>query len=110
MITIAGGTGAVGQSLVQALLGKSAQVRVLTRDPQKAGGAFGDAGLEIAGIAFDDAATLQAAFTGSDRAFLSTGTSDWQVRDEIALIDAATQAGVPYPGEARSMTSQVRRP
>jgi NAD(P)H dehydrogenase (quinone) len=48
------------------------------------------------GVDFDDAVTLQATFTGSDKAFMSTGTSDRQVRDEIALINAAIRADVPY--------------
>ncbi len=96
MITVAGGTGLVGKSLAQALVGEGEQVRVLTRDPKAARVAFGDAKVEIVGVDFDDAATLRAAFTGSDEAFLSYGTSDRQVRDEIALIDAAIGADVPY--------------
>jgi NAD(P)H dehydrogenase (quinone) len=96
MITLAGGTGLVGRSLTQALVGDGEQVRVLTRDPNAAAAAFGDAKLEIVGVDFDDAATLRSAFTGSDKAFLSYGTSDRQVRDEIALIDAAIGAEVPY--------------
>jgi uncharacterized protein YbjT (DUF2867 family) len=39
---------------------------------------------------------LRAGFTGSDKAFMSYGTTDRQVRDEIALIDAAIGADVPY--------------
>ena len=96
MITLAGGTGLVGKTLTQALVRDGEQVRVLTRDPKAARAAFGDAKLEIVGVDFDDAATLRSAFTGSDRAFMSYGTSDRQVRDEIALIDAAIGAEVPY--------------
>ena len=96
MITLAGGTGLVGKSLTQALVRDGEQVRVLTRDPTAAAAAFGDAKLEIVGVDFDDAATLRSAFTGSDKAFLSYGTSDRQVRDEVALIDAAIDADVPY--------------
>jgi NAD(P)H dehydrogenase (quinone) len=96
MITVAGGTGLVGKSLTEALVAEGGHVRVLTRDPVAARAAFGDAKLEIVGVDFDDAATLRAAFTGSDKAFMSYGTSERQVRDEIALIDAAIQADVPY--------------
>ena len=96
MITLAGGTGLVGKTLTQALVRDGEQVRVLTRDPNAAAVAFGDAELEIVGVDFDDAATLRAGFTGSDKAFMSYGTSDRQVRDEIALIDAAIGAEVPY--------------
>ena len=96
MITLAGGTGLVGKTLTQALVRDGEQVRVLTRDPEAAATAFGDAKLEIVGVDFDDAATLRSGFTGSDKAYLSYGTTDRQVRDEIALIDAAIGAEVPY--------------
>ena len=96
MITVAGGTGLVGKPLTQALVREGEQVRVLTRDPKAARAAFGNAKVEIVGVDFDDAATLRAAFTGSDKAFMSYGTSERQVRDEIALIDAAIGAEVPY--------------
>jgi NAD(P)H dehydrogenase (quinone) len=96
MITLAGGTGLVGKSLTQALVRDGEQVRVLTRYPDAAAATFGDAKLEIVSVDFDDAATLRSAFTGSDKAYLSYGTTDRQVRDEIALIDAAISAEVPY--------------
>jgi NAD(P)H dehydrogenase (quinone) len=96
MITLAGGTGLVGKTLTQALVRDGEQVRVLTRDPNAAAAAFGDAKLEIVGVDFDDPATLRSGFTGSDKAYLSYGTTDRQVRDEIALIDATIDAGVPY--------------
>ena len=96
MITLAGGTGLVGRTLTQALVRDGEQVRVLTRDPEAAATAFGDAKLEIVGVDFDDAATLRSGFAGSEKAYLSYGTTDRQVRDEIALIDAAIGADVPY--------------
>ena len=98
MTTLAGGTGLVGKSLTQALVREGEQVRVLTRDPKAARAAFGDANVEIVGVDFDDFATLRAGFTGSDKAFMSYGTSDRQVRDEIALIDAAIGADVNIGG------------
>jgi NAD(P)H dehydrogenase (quinone) len=96
MIAVAGGTGLVGKPLTQALVGEGEQVRVLTRDPKAARAAFGDAKVEIVGVDFDHTATLRAAFTGSNTAYMSYGASDRQVRDEIALIDAAIGAEVPF--------------
>jgi uncharacterized protein YbjT (DUF2867 family) len=96
MITVAGGTGRVGKTLTQALVRDGERVRVLTRDPEAAQTAFGDFKVEIVPVDFDDTATLRAGFNGSDRAYMSYGTSDRQVRDEIALIDAAIGAKVPY--------------
>jgi NAD(P)H dehydrogenase (quinone) len=49
MITLAGGTGLVGKTLTQALVRDGEQVRVLTRDPNAAAAAFGDAKLENRG-------------------------------------------------------------
>jgi NAD(P)H dehydrogenase (quinone) len=97
MIAIAGGTGTVGGKLARKLLAEGARVRVLTRDPGAHAGVFdGDAGVEWAAVDFDDPASLRSAFRGTDRAFLSTGTSPRQVRDETALIDAAVEVGVSY--------------
>ena len=70
MITLAGGTGLVGRTLTQALVREGEQVRVLTRDPNAAAAVFGDAKLDIVGVDFDDPATLQSGFTGSDKAYL----------------------------------------
>jgi uncharacterized protein YbjT (DUF2867 family) len=63
MITVAGGTGLVGKTLTQALVRAGEQVRVLTRDPKAARAAK----VEIVGVDFDDATTLRAGFTGSDK-------------------------------------------
>jgi NAD(P)H dehydrogenase (quinone) len=43
MITVAGGTGQVGKPLTQGLVHEGEQVWVLTRDPEAARTAFGDA-------------------------------------------------------------------
>jgi NAD(P)H dehydrogenase (quinone) len=97
LIAIAGATGTVGAKLTWQLLAAGARVRVLSRNPEKAKALFNNSeNCEVAGIDFDTPGSLRQAFKGADRAFLCTGTSEHQVRDEIALIDAAVQAGVPY--------------
>jgi NAD(P)H dehydrogenase (quinone) len=96
LIAIAGATGTVGAKLTRQLLAAGARVRVLSRNPDKAKALFKGPNCEVAGIDFDTPGSLQRALKGADRAFLCTGTSDRQVRDEIALIDAAVHAGVPY--------------
>ena len=47
----------------------------LPADPKAARAGFGDTEVEIVGVDFDDAATLRAAFSGSDKAFMSYGTA-----------------------------------
>jgi NAD(P)H dehydrogenase (quinone) len=97
VITVTGGTGTVGAALTRRLLREGAQVRVLTRDPSRAAGILGDArGLDLAHVDFDDPGSLHAAFRGSRQAFVSMGTSQRQVKDEKALIDAAAAAGVSH--------------
>jgi uncharacterized protein YbjT (DUF2867 family) len=97
MITVTGGTGTVGAQLARRLLAEGAQVRVLTRDPARAAGLLGDnRDLELVRVDFDDPDSLRTGLRGSDRAFLSTGTSPRQVRDEKALIDAAAEAEVGH--------------
>jgi NAD(P)H dehydrogenase (quinone) len=118
LIAIAGATGSVGAKLTSQLLAAGARVRVLSRNPEKAKALFNNnPNCEVAGIDFDTPNSLRQALKGADRAFLCTGTSERQVRDEIALIDAAVQAGVPYlvslsvggagSGSAANSTSNV---
>jgi NAD(P)H dehydrogenase (quinone) len=116
MITIAGGTGTVGRKLTKTLLREGTAVRVLTRDPARAASVFGDgAHLEIVRVDFDDPSTLRSAFATTGTAFLSMGTSETQVRDEKALIDAAVAADVPYlvnlssSGAGGTTTSNVNK-
>ena len=94
MLTIVGSTGLVGKPLAKAVLKAGERVRLLTRDPAKAKGIFDEKNAEIVQVNFDDPKSLAAAFKGTDRAFIATGTSDRQVRDEKALIDAAVSSGV----------------
>jgi NAD(P)H dehydrogenase (quinone) len=96
-IAIAGGTGRVGSGVTRQLLGRGERVRVLTRDVGRAAARFGrETGLEFASIDFADPGDLVGKLRGSDRLFIGLGTSPTQVDDEVALIDAAVAAGVPY--------------
>ncbi|GAA2073830.1 NAD(P)H-binding protein [Pseudolysinimonas kribbensis] len=94
MIVITGATGHVGTPLTLQLLDAGEQVRVTTRDADNAAAFAGRA--EVAVVDFADPATLEAAFAGADRAYIAAGVSETQAQDEIALIDAATKAGVGY--------------
>ena len=52
--------------------------------------------MQIAKIDFDERTTLSDALEGADRLFLAHGTSDRQVENEIAMIDAAVAVGVSH--------------
>ena len=95
-IAIAGGTGTVGSILTRTLAAEGMKVRILTRDAERARAAFAHENVDYVAVDFDAPQTLRAALQGTGRAFLCMGTSSRQVHDEIALIDAAVAAGVPW--------------
>lgn len=97
---IAGATGRVGASLVHQLVGDPVDVVALTRDPNAA---RLPSGVELVGVDFDEPATLAKPLQGVDRLFLAQGSSDRQVANEIALIDAAMDAGVSHIVKLSSM-------
>jgi uncharacterized protein YbjT (DUF2867 family) len=99
-LAIAGATGRVGAALVHQLVADPVEVVALTRDP---GAACLPSGVEIVGVDFDAPATLADALQGVDRLFLAHGSSDRQVANEIALIDAAMDAGVSHIVKLSSM-------
>ncbi|MGY3489542.1 NAD(P)H dehydrogenase (quinone) [Bradyrhizobium sp. USDA 4011] len=92
-IAIAGATGRVGSVLVSLLAPDPVDIMVLTRRPDTA---QLPKGVGVAAVNFDQPHTLKEALRGTDRLFISHGTSPQQVANEIALIDAAVAAGVRY--------------
>ena len=90
-IAVAGATGQVGRALLGLLLDDPANIVALTRHPDEAGL---PSEIAVAAIDFARSESLIAALQGSDRLFLAHGTSEQQVENEIALIDAAVAAGI----------------
>ncbi|SDA35969.1 NAD(P)H-binding protein [Sphingomonas sp. NFR15] len=104
-IAVAGATGRVGSALVARLANDPVDVAALTRN---AGGHVTQAGVQPAEIDFDRPETLVEAMRGADRLFLAHGTSDRQVVNEIALIDAAIAAGVDHIVKLSAMGPPTR--
>jgi len=92
-IAVAGATGRVGAALLAALAEDPVNVIALSRTASSERLALGT---QIAKVDFDTRATLTEALEGADRLFLAHGTSDQQVKNEIAMIDAAVAAGVTH--------------
>jgi len=92
-IAIAGATGAVGSLLTFLMAADAVELVALTRDPAKA--SF-PVGVEAAQVDFARPETLAAALQGVQRLFLAQGGSADQAANEIALIDAAVNAGVEH--------------
>jgi NAD(P)H dehydrogenase (quinone) len=92
-IAIAGATGRVGSALIGLLASEPVDIVALTRRPDAA---QLPKGISIAAIDFDQPHKIQEALRGTDRLFVSHGTSPRQVANEIALIDGAVAAGVRH--------------
>jgi uncharacterized protein YbjT (DUF2867 family) len=105
VIAVAGATGRIGRRLTERLSGEAVQVVALTRhrDMERR-----PPGVDLGLVNFDDPATLAKALEGTDRLFVAQGTSPDQVRNEIALIDAAVFAGVSHIVKVSAMGPPTR--
>lgn len=104
-IAVAGATGRVGTALLARLAGDPVEVVALSR------AATSDqlpSGTRIVRIDFDRPETLPTALEGADRLFLAHGTSDRQVENEIAMIDAAVASGVSHIAKLSAMGPPTR--
>lgn len=89
MIVVIGATGRVGSRLVPLLLQREADVRVFTRDADRARALLG-ADVDVARGDLGDPASVRAALAGAERVFLLTGTAD--LEQERTVIAAARAA------------------
>ena len=104
-IAVAGATGRVGTALMRALADDPVNIVALSRTASLE---RLPSGTQVARIDFDERATLSKALKGADRLFLAHGTSDRQVENEIALIDAAVAAGVSHIVKLSAMGPPTR--
>lgn len=93
MILVTGATGKTGGATLQALTALGAPVRVLVRD---AGKFTAPDGVQVAVGHFEDAASLDAALQGVEKAFLVGASNEQQVEQESAFVAAAARAGVRH--------------
>jgi uncharacterized protein YbjT (DUF2867 family) len=90
-ILVTGATGRVGHHVVDQLVARGAQVRVLTRDPSKA--RF-PAGVEVAQGDLLDPDSLRAAFRGVRTLFLLNAVTGDEFTQAIITLNIAREAGV----------------
>jgi uncharacterized protein YbjT (DUF2867 family) len=95
MILLTGATGTSGVPIVNALLDRGEEVRVLARDPEKAVKLLGN-DAEIARGDFNDPQTLEAAMEDVDRALLNSAPTPDLVKVQNTFIDVATRVGVKH--------------
>ncbi len=91
-LLVIGGTGTIGGGVVQGLLSKGVNVKVLTRSAEKAKalpkGVVGAIGQ------LSDPASLSAAMQGVEKLFLLTPLSPTEGQDGVTAVKAAKQAVV----------------
>lgn len=92
-ISVAGATGRIGSALLSALAGDDIEIVALSRD-QSAERL--PRGITPTVVDFEQTSTLRKAVEETDKLFLVHGTYGRQVQNEIALIDAAVDAGVSH--------------
>jgi uncharacterized protein YbjT (DUF2867 family) len=101
-ILVLGATGRQGGAVARELAVRGFSLRALTRDPEKpAAKALRALGATVVGGDFDDARSLAVAMEGVDGVYsvqtpYASGGSDRETREGIAVVDAATAAGVKH--------------
>lgn len=99
LILVTGATGQQGSAVANALLQKGKNVRVMTRNPEKAA-ILAKAGAEVVKGNLTNQTDLQAALRGVQGVFaMSTpfeAGMEEEVRQGVMLADAAKQAGVSH--------------
>ncbi|WP_433684121.1 NAD(P)H-binding protein [Nocardia sp. CA-119907] len=91
MIVVTGGTGNIGRELVGELDARSAEFRVLVRDPARVA-CIGRGELIVGDL--DDPATLAAAFDGADKLFLLVPGIGSE--HTVSAVNAARAAGIRH--------------
>ena len=95
MILLTGITGNNGGATAKALLAKGVKFRALVRDPAKAA-AWAEQGVELVQGDLKDSASVAAALEGIDAAVLVMPNGLDQEPCELAFIESAKQAGLPW--------------
>ncbi|NTI91609.1 NmrA family NAD(P)-binding protein [Agrobacterium rhizogenes] len=92
-ILVTGGTGRLGQLVIERLVAQKQSVRILTRHPKVARKQFGTT-IQIAAGEFADPASLDAAVRGVRRLLLLSPIGERLAADQIAVANAAQASGV----------------
>ena len=109
MIVICGATGLAGSHVVRALLARGEQLRLVVRDPERAGRLFGD-GVELVRGDYADPGVFEHALEGADALFLSGGDDHRRVVFECAAIDAAAARGLRRVVKLSSIVAEAGSP
>ena len=92
-ILVTGGTGTVGSAVVKELVGKGADVKVLTRHPEKLAPQKGVSAVQGNLL---EPATVRRAFDGADRVFLVNAVSQTEASEALMAITGMRLAKVKH--------------
>ncbi|GIF77142.1 SDR family oxidoreductase [Asanoa siamensis] len=98
MIVVTGATGVLGRMVVENLVRRAPDERVvaLARDPQRAAD-LADRGVQVRPADYDQPDTLRAAFDGADKVLLiSVPVPGVRLRQHRAVVDAARAMGASF--------------
>lgn len=93
MILVTGANGTTGGATLRALCALDTPVRVLVRDPSSF---VAPPGVEVAVGRFEDPDSLDAALASVDSAYLVSPSSERQVAQETAFVEAAVRARLTH--------------
>ena len=96
MILITGGSGNVGTELIKILMARGVPFRVMVRSPETTQKMALRASVEVVAGDFNDAATIDRALTGIDRAFLLTPSSEQAEAQQSTFVEAARRGGMQH--------------
>ncbi|MBD0275713.1 MAG: SDR family oxidoreductase [Acetobacteraceae bacterium] len=94
MVLVTGATGSNGTELTKLLASRGVPVRAMVRSRDKARAVASLAGVEAVLGDFDDAASVERALRGVERAFLVTDSSERAEARQRAFVDAARRTGL----------------
>ena len=94
-VLVVGGTGTIGSEVVRRLVARETDVRALTRTPSKAGW-MEDLGVEVVEGDLGDPASLDAALTSVEEAFLLSDASRDLVELQSNFVEAAERADLGH--------------
>jgi uncharacterized protein YbjT (DUF2867 family) len=107
-ILITGATGSTGSAIVKSLTAQGVPVRAMVRKPPPAGTFPADVDTVVAD--FDDQASLAAALTGVNRAYLVTPSSEHAQEQQLRFADQAAASGVERLVVLSQLGSEVSSP
>jgi uncharacterized protein YbjT (DUF2867 family) len=95
-LLLSGATGTVGGEVAKVLSRTGFTFRAMVRAPKRARALSALPGIQLVTGDFDDAASVERALQGVDRAFLLTSSSAQAEAQQCAFVDAARRAGVRH--------------